>query len=132
MAATPVSKATSHARMRMLGIPLFWLGALGLIAALTLWLGGRVPGACVMLYVASTGLSLATFGTHNDTALAWMLRAGEDSLSGALRSELRAELAADRQGVSALAPTPRIAMAMTFIAVGLHTWAALKLLGALT
>jgi hypothetical protein len=131
VADSSLDSARTHARLRMLGVPLFWVGACGLLATLGLWIAGMVPGACVMLYVASTGLSLATFGTHNDSALAWMMRAGEDALDPDLRSELRQELAADRQGVSALTPTPRIAWAMTFIALGLHAWAAFRLLGAL-
>jgi len=126
-----LSSAKKHARVRLLGIPMFWLGALGLVASLGLWIGGMAPGACVMLYIASTGLSLATFGTHNDTALAWMVRAGEEALDPGLRTELRGELALDRQGVSALSPTPKIAWAMTVIALLLHVWAAWRLFGAL-
>jgi hypothetical protein len=84
-----------------------------------------------MLYVAATGLSLATFGTHNDTALGWMVRAGDDTLDPVLRAELRTELSADRAEVTSLSPTPKIAWTMTVIAVTLHVWAAWRLVGAL-
>ncbi len=131
MADPALASARTHARLRLLGIPLFWGGALGFVASLALWIGGTAPFACVMLYIASTGLSLATFGTHNDTALAWMVRAGESALDPGLRTELRAELALDRQGVSSLNPTPKVAWAMTVIALLLHTWAAWRLVGAL-
>ncbi len=131
MADTSLAQARTHARLRLLGIPLFGIGALGLLASLALWFADLAPGACVMLYIASTGLSLATFGTHNDTALAWMVRAGEEALDPGLRTELREELTVDRLAVSSLAPTPKIAWAMTLIALALHTWAAWRLAGAL-
>ncbi len=85
----------------------------------------------MLLYIAATGLSLACFGTHNDTALGWMVRAGEENLDPVLQTELRAELALDRQGVSALSPSPKIAWVMTAIAVLLHLWAGARLFGAL-
>ena len=131
MADTSSAHARVHARLRLLGIPMFGIGALGLVASLGLWVADIAPGACVMLYIASTGLSLATFGTHNDTALAWMVRAGEEALDPGLRTELRDELATDRVAVSGLTPTPKIAWAMPLIALPLHTWAAWRLAGAL-
>ena len=124
--------AAKHARARWVGIPLFWLGACGLIASLALWIGGQVPGAAVLLYIAATGLSLATFGTHNDTSLAWMVRAPEAELPPQLVVELREELEADRAGVSGLNPSPKVAWVMTFIAIGLHVWALWRTVGALT
>ncbi len=132
MSSLAVQTASRHARARWLGVPLFWLGAIGLCSGLVLWLTGRAPGAVVLLYIAATGLSLATFGTHNDTALAWMVRAPEGELPGPSAAELREELEADRAGVSSLSPSPKVAWAMTVIALALHAWALWRLLGALT
>ena len=85
----------------------------------------------VMLYVATTGLSLATFGTHNDTALAFANRAPPDAdLGDALRRELSAELERDRADLMSLSPSPNVALLMTFIAICLHLFGLRWLLAA--
>ena len=61
-------------------MPLFTLGVLGFLLAIFAWLTAGGRGGTVMLYVAATGLSLGTFGTHNDTALALL---ASDAAGGA-------------------------------------------------
>ena len=121
--------AARHAKLRYLGMPLFVLGLLGILAALGLWLSGSGKGGWVLLYVASTGLSLATFGSNNDTAIAYMVRA--EGLPDGLRSELEWEMKRDLAGTQALIPTPKTAYAMLLIALTLHALAASRLISAL-
>ncbi len=122
-----ISIASRHAGARYLGMPLFMLGALGILASLYGWLAAGGPGSGVMLYVGATGLSLGVFGTHNDTALAHMVRAG-DALKGPMAEELRGELERDRAETLDLSPTPMIAWGITVVALGFHVWAAMRLM----
>ncbi len=120
------ARAARHAKLRYIGIPMFCLGAVGIVTALGLWLGGDGKGGWVLLYIGATGLSLATFGTHNDTAIAYMVRA--EGLPEALKTELKQEMDRDRAGTQELAPTPGIASAMTLIAIALHVLAGSRFL----
>ncbi len=115
--------------LRYLGMPLFFGGALGLVYGLVGWLGGSLPGGVPLLYLGATGLSLGTFGIHNDTALAAMVAAEEHELDPGLRDELRDELDSDRAGTLELTAMPRTAAAITLLALAFHTLAAVKLLG---
>ncbi|MCB9758322.1 MAG: hypothetical protein H6739_00640 [Alphaproteobacteria bacterium] len=116
------SSAKRHAQLRWVGVPLFGLGLLGLVGAAMLGVTTEAGWDGVMLYIATSGLSLATFGTHNDTALAMAFRASSaGALSDeALRRELDEEIALDRRALVALSPTPRVAFAVTLIALTLH------------
>ena len=120
--------------MRYLGMPLFALGAIGFAAAIAAWLGGDLfaqpgRGSTVMLYVAATGLSLGTFGTHNDTALA--LLTSLDSAPEAFAEELAAERQRDAVALAALKATPKTAWGLTLVALALHALAASRLLPSL-
>ncbi|MED5370511.1 MAG: hypothetical protein VX899_05845 [Myxococcota bacterium] len=122
--------AQRHRTLRWMGVPLFWLGVLGILTALYARFAAEGAWGGVMLYVAATGLSLGTFGLHNDTALAMLLRA--PSLpAGPAKAELDAELRADRLAVNALSPSPKASYAATALAFALHAAAAWKLMGAL-
>ncbi len=123
--------ARRHAAARYLGMPLFALGAAGLLAALYAWATAGGTGGGVALYLGATGLSLGTFGTHSDTALAHMVRAGRGALPATLAAELDGELDRDRQATLELSATPRIAWGITLAALGLHTLAGLRLAGAI-
>lgn len=101
-----------------IGALAFGIAALGLVLAIGLWVSGAATGGLVMLGVATTGLSLGTFGLHNDTALALMHRAGPQALDEGARAELAAE--PDPRALAALAPMPRLAFGVTVIALGLH------------
>ncbi len=118
-----------HAMLRYLGMPLFLGGALGLAGGLIAWGSGSVPGGVPLLYLGATGLSLGTFGTHNDTAIAAMVAVGEEGLEPAHRNELRAELERDRAGTLELTAMPKTAAVITVVALAFHALAAVKLLG---
>lgn len=124
-----VHEARRHAGLRWLGAAAFVIAALGLVLALGLWLTGRGTGGLVMLAVATTGLSLGTFGLHNDTALALFHRAGPQALDDAARAELSAE--PDPRALAALAPMPRLALGVTVVALGLHALLLTRLTAAL-
>ena len=119
-------------------MPLFTLGVLGFLFAVFAWLTADGRGGTVMLYVAATGLSLGTFGIHNDTALALL---ASDAAGGsaaraerppqALADELAAERRRDAINLAALKATPKTAWGITLIALSLHVWAASRLLPSL-
>lgn len=127
-AADDITRATRHARLRWVGVPLFWLGALGLLTALGGWLTGRSGFGPVALYMAATGLSLGSFGVNNDTALALALRPPAESLPAPLRAELQDELRSDRRAVTGLVPAPVAGQVVVLIALTLHALAATVLL----
>lgn len=122
-------EARRHAGLRWIGALAFGVAALGLVLAIGLWVTGAATGGLVMLGVATTGLSLGTFGLHNDTALALMHRAGPQALDDAARAELAAE--PDPRALAALAPMPRLALGVTVIALGLHALLLTRLTAAL-
>jgi len=111
-------------------MPLFALGVVGFLLAIVAWLAAGGRGSTAMLYVAATGLSLGTFGTHNDTALA--LLAGLDTAPPPpLAEELAAERRRDAVALAALKATPRTAWGITLVALALHGWAASRLIPSL-
>ena len=124
-----VLEARRHAGLRWIGALAFGVAALGLVLAIGLWVTGAATGGLVMLGVATTGLSLGTFGLHNDTALALMHRAGPQTLDDDARAELAAE--PDPRALAALAPMPRLALGVTVIALGLHALLLARLTAAL-
>lgn len=113
-----VLEAKRHAGLRWIGALAFMIAAVALALCVGLWVTGAATGGLVMLGVATTGLSLGTFGLHNDTALALMHRAGPQALSEDARAELAAE--PDPRALAALAPMPRMAFGVTVIALVLH------------
>lgn len=120
MTTTDANAALRHARLRWVGVPLFFCGVVGLVITIALVVLTEARWNGIMLYVATTGLSLAVFGLNNDTALAYAHRAPRDALPRELSDELDAEAARDRQDLAKLAPSPRAAMVMTLIALSLH------------
>ena len=122
-------EARRHAGLRWIGAVAFVIATIGLLLSVGLWVTGAAPGGLVMLGVATTGLSLGTFGLHNDTALALMHRAGPQALDDDARAELAAE--PDPRALAALAPMPRLALGVTVIALGLHALLLTRLTAAL-
>ena len=108
-----------HRSLRWLGFPMLTIGLLGVVAALGMAVAADGRWSALMLYIGASGLSLATFGTHNDTAIALMARHPED-LPRDARSELEEELTRDKAGTLSLKATPRTAWVITVIAMGLH------------
>ena len=121
-----LSAAQRHAAARYVGMPLFVAGATGFAYALFTWITGDTPGGAVMLYMGATGLSLGTFGTHNDTAIAYMQRVDRAALPDGMADELRGELERDRQETQDLSPSPKMAWGITVVALLLHTAAAYR------
>ncbi len=113
--------------MRWVGVPLLALGLLGLLAALALAIEGSGRWSSAMLYLGASGLSLAVFGTHNDTALALMARQ-PSGLSEQAKAELDDELSRDKGAALALKATPKTAWAITVVALLLHAAALARLL----
>lgn len=129
--ADDLHRAVRHARLRWVGIPMFWVGAAGLVLALLAWVSGRVGFGAVGLYMAATGLSLGSFGVNNDTALALAQRAPREELPAALREELATDLRAHPAQVSGLVPSPVVAQGVLLVALVLHGLAATVLARAL-
>lgn len=123
-------RASRHATMRWLGMGLFGLGLIGLIAAIAAVATTDLVWTTILLYVGATGFSLGTFGTHNDTALAYALRAKRQDLSGPLKAELEGELKSGKATVLALTATPGAAWFATVGALCLHGVGVWRLLGA--
>ncbi len=82
-----------------------------------------------MLYMAATGLSLASFGLNNDTALAWLIRA-QAPLPPAAAKEIQKELARDRAETNALSASPIASFFAMALALLLHAAAAWRLMAA--
>jgi hypothetical protein len=114
------ARAARHASMRWIGVPLFALGAIGVVCAIAAVAMTDLRLGTILLYVGATGFSLGTFGTHNDTALALAQRARPEDLSASLRAELERDLKADKTTTSALAATPKAAWFATVGALLLH------------
>ena len=123
-----LSRATLHARLRWIGVPLFWIGALGLVSSVVALILGKVGFLGVGLYMAATGISLGSFGLNNDTALALSQRAPRERLSPDLRAELESELKVNRVAVTGLSPAPVAALVVIALALVLHAGAGYTLL----
>lgn len=116
-----------HRNLRWLGVPLLAIGLLGVLAAVGFAVAADGRWSTMMLYIGASGLSLATFGTHNDTAIALMSRHPE-GLDSSGKSELEEELSRDKPGTLGLMPTPKTAWGITVVALGLHALALTRLL----
>ena len=112
--------ATFHARLRWIGAPLLFSGALLLFWAVTAALRGG-SGWLIMLGMLGTGMGLASFGANHDTAMASALRAQEGGSGAALPEELAREVAEelqkDRAELLSLRPSPRIAAVLPLVAL---------------
>ncbi len=114
--------------MRWLGPPLFLLGVLEVLVALGQALQeGSIP--TLLVAVGATGLSLGTFGLHNDTALALAQQVPAGRLDPALQRELDAERAEHPAELVELTPSPRAAAVATLLALLLHGVVILRLFG---
>ena len=120
-------KAKRHLLWRWSGAPLLVTG--GLLVCLAFWAlirGG--PGLPVMLGLLGVGMALASFGANHDTAmaLAFELRQTsselpEEGSAERLMVELDEELVRDRDSVLALQATPRIALTVPWMAIGVQS-----------
>ena len=111
-----------------MGIPLFLGGIVGLGTAITLVVQDQATWHLILWCFGATLTGLATFGNHNDNAIAWMLLCDPKELSEKNRSELDDELAHDRSETLASTPTPKLAAFITCFALLLQAVAGYKLL----
>ncbi|MFZ5481488.1 MAG: hypothetical protein ACOZNI_32300 [Myxococcota bacterium] len=116
--------ADRHARLRWVGIALFWFG----VAAFALNLGAAVTGrasfARVLLGVAAMGFSLGAFGTNNDTALHAMAElAKRDLLPARFAGEWAHELATRPDKAKHPHAAPKMALVMPVAALLVVAWA---------
>ena len=122
-----LTKVRLHNKLRLLGIPLFLGGLVGFITAITLVYQGNATWHLILWCFGATLTGLATFGNHNDNAIAWMLLCERTDLSETNRRELESELTHDRAGVLASKPTPKLAAFITCFALLLQSVAGYKL-----
>lgn len=122
-----LAKVRLHNKLRLLGIPLFLGGITGLVTSTALVVQDQATWHLILWCFGATLTGLATFGNHNDNAIAWMLLCDPGELSAKNRSELQDELAHDRTAVQASKPTPKLAAFITCFALLLQTVAGYKL-----
>jgi hypothetical protein len=119
-----------HARARWIGVALFALALLALGAALVGLPIGWTSVGDVMIGMLAAGLSLGTFGSHCDTALALLRdRRWHEPAPACLADEIDAEVLFHRLELSELKGTPRTAWALTLLAPLALAWAVLRLVG---
>lgn len=130
-AATDLATARRHATWRWSGAPLLLSGGLLLLAALVGVIQGG-SGFTVMLGLFGCGLSLASFGANHEASIASALRARQEgaALPDRIARDLDEELARDRGGTLGLRASPRIALALPFVAVMVQSGVAWRLFGA--
>lgn len=103
--AAHLTLAVRHARLRWIGAPLLFTGAL-LLAAAVMGLVGGGSVTTVMLGMLGAGTGLASFGANHDTALAHAREVrSHPGLPAALRAEVENDLAAHRTATLALRPS---------------------------
>ena len=124
---TNLAKVRLHNKLRLLGIPLFLGGIIGLGTSIPLVVQDQATWHLILWCFGATLTGLATFGNHNDNAIAWMLLCDPEELSEQNRSELDEELAHDRSGTLASTPTPKLAAFITLFALLLQAAAGYKL-----
>ena len=123
-----LAKVRLHNKLRLLGIPLFLGGFAGLVTAIVLVNQDQATWHLILWCFGATLTGLATFGNHNDNAIAWMLLCDPNELSPKNRAELDDELAHDRSAALSSKPTPKLAAFITCFALLLQTVAGYKLL----
>ena len=126
-----IQRAVFHSRLRWIGAPLL-LTAVCLLgyALFQAMVGGS--GWTVAFAVFATAISLASFGANQDATMAYAFAGRGAGLPASLRDELEEELERDRDGVVGARPTPKLGIAIPFLAVLVQVWVAWRLFGGLT
>ena len=123
-----IRQAARHARMRWLGVGLFFGGALSLGAALAGLPLGHTSVGDILVCMFATGLGLGTFGSHNDTALA-LLRDNrwQEGTPEPLVREIDQEVLDNRIELAETTATPRTAWFVSVAAPLVLLWAVSRL-----
>jgi hypothetical protein len=122
-----LKKIQVHHAFRLLGISLFLMGLVGFITA-GLWVNqDRATWHLLLWTFGATMTGLATFGHHNENAVAWMMQGDQQLLSPSMKAELTEEIQHDRAGTLAAQPTTKLAIFITLFAVSLQIVAVTKI-----
>ncbi len=122
-------RAVRHAKSRWLSMALTIIGAS--LFLLTLYGVGLHDHRWhrALIGFASAGLALASFGLHNDTALALLRDIRQQAaLPKPIAQELNREFIDRRQHLESLQATPQAAWFATALAVGIQLWVVFALL----
>ena len=125
-----IQKAELHAKVRWLGPPLLIVGIFWFGLAAYLYLQGSVAWHPVLWGFGAMATGLATFGIHNDNALAQMMLVDRAALPEKLARELEWELKRDRGAMLELTPTRITSAIIPTLSLLLHAICASSLLGA--
>jgi hypothetical protein len=114
------SVAALHARLRWLGIVLFGVALVGFALTVGAVVTGRAPGGRIVGALLGMGLSLASFGTNNDTALHAMAElARKDLLPSRFAAEWAHEVRVRPDKARHPHAMPRMALAFPLFATPL-------------
>ena len=121
--------ARRYARLRWIGIGLFWISLI-LFGALVLAVAAYgLPPYRLMLGFLCMGLSLGSFGTASDTAL-WAMRElrSRNQLPPEFRKEWQQEVSLRADRIRGLHAAPRMALLMPILAMGAQGMAVYRIL----
>ena len=123
--------ARRYARLRWVGIGLFWFSLALLFELLVAVLAGWLPASRLLVGVLGLGLSLGSFGTASDTAL-WAMRElrAQNQLPPAFHAEWKQELQHRPERIRTLHGAPRMALLMPLLAMAAQGAAIVRLLAA--
>ena len=127
MSEIALKKVRLHNRLRLLGIPLFLGGLCALVFAVTLVQQDRATWHLILWSFGATMTGLATFGNHNENAIAWILKVDPKKRTPKMKSELKEELDYDKASTLASSPTPYITLFITILALSFQTLAGYKI-----
>jgi len=122
-----LKKVRLHNRLRLLGIPLFLSGLCALGFAVALVHQDKATWHLILWSFGATMTGLATFGNHNENAIAWILKVDPKKRTPEMKSELHEELDYDKAATLASSPTPAIALFITILAVTFQALAGYKI-----
>lgn len=122
-----LKKIRTHHAFRLLGIVLFLLGLTGFVTAIVWVNQDRATWHLLLWTFGATMTGLATFGHHNDNAVAWMLQSDQQQLTPRMQAELAEEINHDQTGTLASQPTPKLAIFITLFAISLQILAVTKI-----
>lgn len=117
-----VAVAQRYARLRWVGIALFWISGLLFLMTFASVLLGWQPIGRLMGGVLCMGLSLGSFGTSCDTTL-WALRelSAQKSLPPEFVEEWRLENERRPERIVGYHSSPKAALLLPFLAIGAQT-----------